>query len=191
MIGYSQPPHAATTGAGWALIIIGALTVIAGILAVIFPSLTLFTLVLLFGWFAIAAGVMEVIHAFTGNRSTEGKVLLGLWGLATIVIGVIALVLPGITLASFVVLLAAYFLITGVTQIIAAFRGHLHAWLLIWGVIGVIAGLAAMFYPGAAALTLAIIFGIYAILGGLTALVSGIAELRHSSDESGAVSRVA
>ncbi len=191
MIGYSQPPHAATTGAGWALIIIGALTVIAGILAVIFPSLTLFTLVLLFGWFAIAAGVMEVIHAFTGNRSTEGKVLLGLWGLATIVIGVIALVLPGITLASFVVLLAAYFLITGVTQIIAAFRGHLHAWLLIWGVIGVIAGLAAIFYPGAAALTLAIIFGIYAILGGLTALVSGIAVLRHSSDESGAVSRVA
>jgi uncharacterized membrane protein HdeD (DUF308 family) len=191
MIGYSQPPHAATTGAGWALIIIGALTAIAGIVAIIFPGVTLFTLVLLFGWFAIVAGVMEVIHAFTGSRSTEGKLLLALWGLATIVIGLIALILPGVTVASFVVLMAAYFLITGVTQIVAAFRGHLHGWLLLWGVIGVIAGLAAIFYPGAAALTLAIIFGVYAILGGLTALAAGIAVLRHRGDETRVVSRVA
>lgn len=191
MIGYSQPPHTATTGAGWALIIIGALAVIAGIVAIIFPGLTLFTLALVFGWFAIVAGVMEVIHAFTGSRSTEGKILLGLWGVVTIVIGLIALILPGITVAAFVVLLAAYFLITGVTQIIAAFRGHLHGWLLLWGAIGVIAGLVAIFYPGAAALTLAIIFGVYAILGGLTALASGIAVLRHRGEDASRVTRVA
>jgi uncharacterized membrane protein HdeD (DUF308 family) len=181
MATFLRRPHAATPGSGWALIIIGALAVLAGIVAILFPGLTLFSLVLLFGWFAIAAGVLELIHAFTGGQSTEGRVILGLWGLVTLAVGIIALIFPGTTVASFVVLLAAYLLITGVAQIVAAFRGHLHGWLLVWGIIGVVAGIVAIIWPGAAALTLAKIFGVYAILGGLTALAAGIHILRGSS----------
>lgn len=173
--------YAPTAGAAWALIIVGVLAILAGIAAIVFPGLTLLTLVALFGWFALVAGIFEVIHAFSGARSTEGRIVLALWGLATIVVGVLALVLPGITLASFVELLAAYFFVTGAAQIVAALRGHVHGWLLAWGVIGIIAGIVAIVYPGAAALTLAILFAVYAILGGLTALFGGIAILRARS----------
>lgn len=108
--------YAPTAGAAWALIIVGVLAILAGIAAIVFPGLTLLTLVALFGWFALVAGIFEVIHAFSGARSTEGRIVLALWGLATIVVGVLALVLPGITLASFVVLLAAYFFVTGAAR---------------------------------------------------------------------------
>lgn len=180
-----QPPAQSTTpGAGWALIIIGALAVLAGIVALVFPGLTILSLVLLFGWFAVVAGVVEVIHAFTGGRSTEGRIVLALWGLATIAVGIIALLLPGVTVGVMVILMAAYFLITGVAQIVAAFRGHAHGWLLFWGIIGIIAAIAAIVYPGAAALTLAIIFGVYAVLGGITALAAGIHILRRPAQPS-------
>jgi uncharacterized membrane protein HdeD (DUF308 family) len=179
---YFRPSaYTPTAGAAWALIVVGVLAILAGIAAIVFPGLTLLTLVALFGWFALVTGIFEVIHAFSGARSTEGRVVLALWGLATIVVGVLALVLPGITLASFVVLLAAYFFVTGAAQIVAAFRGHVHGWLLVWGVIGIVAGVVAIAYPGAAALTIAILFAVYAILGGLTALFGGIAILRARS----------
>lgn len=166
-----------TRMAGLALVVLGVLAVVAGIVALVFPGLTLFNLVIIFGWFAIITGIVEIVHAVTGDRTNEARAVLGVWGLATLVLGLLALILPGLTVGAFVLLIAAYFLVTGVAQIIASFRGHLHGWLLVWGVLGVLAGLVALVYPGIAALTLAIIFGVYALLGGISALGAGIAIL--------------
>lgn len=163
---------------GWILLVLGALAILAGIAALVWPGLTLFNLIIIFGWFAILAGALEVIHAFTGPTSTEGRVLLVLMGLVTIGLGLAALVIPGITLGAVVLLLAAYFFITGVLRIVAAFRGHIHWWMLLWGVVGVIAGIVAVAYPGAAALSLALIFGVYAILAGVASISSGFHILR-------------
>jgi uncharacterized membrane protein HdeD (DUF308 family) len=178
MLSFSRPSAVTSPGTAWALIVIGALAVLAGIVAILFPGLTLLNLIIIFGWFAIIAGVIEVIHAFTGDRSGEGRVILALWGIATIIAGLFALLLPGITLGAFILLIAAYFIVTGIVQIVASFRGHLHGWLLAWGVIGVIAGIVALVYPSAAALTIAIVFGVYAILGGISAIGAGIHALR-------------
>lgn len=174
----TAPTYRPSRGTAWLLIVLGVLAVVAGIIALIFPRITLFNLILIFGWYAIITGVLQIIHAFSGDRNTEGRWLLGLRGLIAIVLGVIALLLPGAALGGFILLLAAYLFITGIFDIVAAFRGHLHGWLLLWGVIGVIAAIAAVVYPGAAALSLAIIFGIYAILGGIAAILGGISVLR-------------
>lgn len=170
-----------TRGTAWTLVVLGVLAVVAGVLALIWPGLTLLNIIVIFGWFAIFTGVAELVHAFSGPSSTEGKVLLALRGLVTIVLGLWALLLPGATLRAFILLIAAYFFVTGILQIVAAFRGHVHVWLLVWGVLGILAGIACVAYPGAAALTIAIIFGIYAILAGISALGSGIHILRHVS----------
>lgn len=176
---------APSRGTGLVLLVLGVLAVLAGIAALIWPGLTLLNLILIFGWFAIITGVLEIIHAFTGPITPEGKILLGVRGVITLGLGVAALVVPGLTLGAFIILLAAYFFVTGVLQIVAAFRGHVHFWLLIWGLLGVLAGIAAVAYPAAAALALAIIFGVYAILAGISAISSGIHILRHSSQAPG------
>lgn len=169
-----------TRSTGWVLLILGVLAVVAGIAAIVWPGLTLINLIFIFGWFAIITGALEIIHAFTAPTTGEGKALLGLRGLITLGLGIAALVIPGVTLGAVVLLLAAYFFVTGVMQIIAAFRGHVHFWMLIWGILGVIAGIVAVVYPNAAALSLALIFGIYAILAGITSISSGWHILHNS-----------
>jgi len=182
MISYNRPTYSANPATGWIFVVLGLVAIAAGILALVFPGLTLLTLVYIFGWFAIVAGLVELFHAFMDRRTLEGRLVLGLWGLITLGLGVAALVVPGITLGAFVLLMAAFFFITGVAQIVGAFRGHLHGWLLIWGFLGLAAGVLAVVYPGIAALTLAIIFAVYAILGGISALGAGIHILRHPGE---------
>lgn len=172
---YSTPSR----GSGWALIAWGVLAIIFGIAVIIWPGLTLLDLAIIFGIFAIIAGVVELIHTFTTQLSTEGRVLLGLRGLATLIIGLIAVIFPGLAIGAYVLLLGVYFFIVGILEIFGAFRGHFHGWLLLRGVIAVIAGIVAVLWPGIAALTLAFIFGIYALLAGFTALFTGISLLRH------------
>ena len=185
---YSGTP---TRGSAWALIAWGVLAILFGIAVIIWPGLTLLDLAIIFGIFAIIAGVVELIHAFTTPLSTEGRVLLGLRGLATVIIGLIAVVFPGLAIGAYVILLGVYFFVVGVIEIIGAFRGHFHGWLLLRGIIAVIAGIVAVLWPGIAVITLAFIFGIYALMAGFTALFTGISLLRHhgSTTPSGTINR--
>ncbi|HZU14202.1 MAG TPA: DUF308 domain-containing protein [Chloroflexota bacterium] len=178
----TAPTYTPSRGTAWLLIVVGALAVIAGVIALVFPGITLLNLILIFGWYAIFTGILQIVHAFTGDRTAEGRVLLAVRGLIALALGIVALLMPGITLGAFVLLLAAFLFVTGVFDIIAAFRGHLHGWLLVWGVIAIIGAIVAVAYPGIAALSLAIIFGVYAILGGITAIMGGIAALRAPHD---------
>lgn len=176
-------------GTAWTLIVLGVLAVLAGLAALVFPGITLLTLTLIFGWFAIIAGVVQIIHSFTAPTTTGGKVLLGLLGLVMVALGIWALVLPGATLGTFILLLAAFLIITGVLQIFGAFRGHFHVSMMLWGLLGVIFGIVALAIPGAALLTVAIVFGIYAILGGISAISGGVHILRHPAEIVGGPNR--
>jgi uncharacterized membrane protein HdeD (DUF308 family) len=84
--------------------------------------------------------------------------VLALRGLTAIVFGVLAFVWPGITLWVLVLLFGAYMLVDGTFAIVAAVRaaGREARWwlLLIEGVLGVLAGLVAVFWPGLTALAL-------------------------------------
>jgi uncharacterized membrane protein HdeD (DUF308 family) len=173
---------APTRGTAWTMIVLGALAVVAGVAALVFPAPALLTLILLFGWFAIIAGVVQFFHAFTAPTTVGGKVLVGLLGLVMVALGIWALVLPGATLGAFILVLAAFFFISGVLQIVSAFGGHMHISMLVWGILGIIAGVIALFIPGATALAIAILFGVYAILGGISAISGGVHILRHPSD---------
>ncbi len=48
-------------------------------------------------------------------------------------------------------------------------------WLLAFGIISVLAGLAAIFWPGGALLAIAIVFGVYLVLGGIFRFVGAFA----------------
>ncbi len=164
----------------WFLIPWGILAIIAGIVALIWPGRTLVTLTIIFGAFALITGLIEIWHAFMSSALAEARWLMGIRGLATAVLGLLALFLPGLTLGAFVVLLAVYFFILGVIEVIGAFRGHFDGWLLIRGVLAIALGIIAAALPGLAVTSLAIVFGVYAIIGGFAALAAGIRLARAS-----------
>src|ERR671913_285847 len=104
--------------------------------------------------------------------------MLALRGLAAMVFGVLAFVWPGITLWALVLLFGAYMLVDGIFAIVAAVRaaGREARWwlLLIEGVLGVLAGLVAFFWPGLTALALLYFIAAWAIVTGIMEIVAAI-----------------
>ena len=99
-------------------------------------------------------------------------------GLAGIAFGVITFLNPRITLAALVLLFAAYALIWGVMSIVAGVRAAEHgerwAALTIEGVLGVLAGAIAVFWPGITILALIFLIGIWAVVSGAFELAAAI-----------------
>jgi uncharacterized membrane protein HdeD (DUF308 family) len=73
---------------------------------------------------------------------------LALRGLVAVLFGLLTFLLPGITLATLVLLFGAYALVDGIFNVIAFFKVASHQWaLLIEGVVGIIAGVLTFALP--------------------------------------------
>jgi len=103
---------------------------------------------------------------------------IALRGVLAILFGVLAVLMPGLTLYVLVLLFGAYALVEGVFNVVAAIRRRqteTHWWtLLLEGVVSILAGLIAFFMPGLAALWLVYLLAAWAILTGILAIAAAI-----------------
>ena len=97
-------------------------------------------------------------------------------GIAAVLFGLVALFWPGITLYVLIIFFGAYALVDGIFAIVAGVRGvGGRRWLLLAvGVLGVLAGLIAFFYPNITALVLLYVIAFWAILTGILEVVMAI-----------------
>ena len=157
----------------WAFAVRGAAAVMFGILAFAWPGLTLTVLVALFGAFALINGVATIISAI---RSQGDRLWLPLLeGALGIVVGVVVFSLPGLSALVLLYWIAAWAIAIGVLEIISAFRlrgviEHDWTW-IISGLLSVIFGVILIARPGAGALAVVWIIGIYAVLFGVSLFV--------------------
>lgn len=102
--------------------------------------------------------------------------VFGLRGIAAVLFGILAFAWPGVTLAVLVLLWGAYALVDGVLSLISAFRvENDHRWgLLIEGIVGIAAGLAAFVWPGLTALVLLYIIAAWAVITGVLELYAAV-----------------
>ena len=102
--------------------------------------------------------------------------VVGLRGMAGIVVGIIALMLPGAAMLTLAWLLGAYLLIDGVFAIISAVRAaeHHERWglLLLEGIAGVAVGVIVWFFPARAIFAVVLILAGWALLTGALMLIS-------------------
>jgi uncharacterized membrane protein HdeD (DUF308 family) len=103
---------------------------------------------------------------------------LVLRGIAAIIFGLFAFLLPGITVGVLIILFAAYALVDGVFSIAAAINrtdrsGHWGA-MLLRGILGILASIAAMAYPGMTALVLLYLIAAWAIVTGILEISAAI-----------------
>jgi uncharacterized membrane protein HdeD (DUF308 family) len=105
-------------------------------------------------------------------------------GVLAVIFGVLAYMWPGITVASFVLVFGAYSLLDGISSLAAAFRpppGASRAWLIIGGILGVLAALVVFMMPGLTAVILFYVVAAWAIATGVSRILAAI-ELRKVID---------
>ena len=170
----------------WLVALRGLFAIIFGVVAVIWPDITVQALVLVFGVYAIVDGVLSSVTA-VGNRKQYprwGLVLLN--GLLSIAAGVMAFVWPGITALVLLFLIAAWAIVTGLFEVAGAIalRRELkgEGWLVLSGVLSILFGLAIVTWPGAGALALVWLIAAYAIVFGITLIALGF-RLRRVDQE--------
>jgi uncharacterized membrane protein HdeD (DUF308 family) len=170
----------------WLVALRGALAVIFGVAAIVWPGLTFEVLVLLFGAYAFVDGA--VVLGFGLMAAGEGRrwwplVLGGVVGIAT---GVLTFIYPGAVALALVYVIGAWAIVTGILEIVAAIRLRnvvTGEWLMgLSGVLSIVFGVLVLAQPGAGALTLVYLLGFYAILTGIAQISLGI-RLRGLSED--------
>jgi uncharacterized membrane protein HdeD (DUF308 family) len=158
----------------WALAIRGAVGLVVGLIALLIPAATMLALVLLFAAYMLVDGVFAIIAAVRAARQHERWGLFVLAGVADIIAGVIAVLWPGITVVAFMLLVAAWAIVSGSLALIAGFRlniDHGRWWLVLAGAASILYGVLLVVAPMIGALVLTWWFGAYALVFGVALLV--------------------
>jgi uncharacterized membrane protein HdeD (DUF308 family) len=163
------------------LILLGILAVIVGIFAIAWPGVTILALVILFAVYAFMDAGLQSVRAFSSRAAGPvlGHLLLALIDLAA---GVFALAWPAPTAFVLVIVVAAWALAGGVAEFFAGFQAGEDAGtrtlFITSGLVSVAFGVLLFARPGVGAVTLALLFGLYALIYGFSQITAGI-QLRH------------
>jgi uncharacterized membrane protein HdeD (DUF308 family) len=166
-------------GRNWNWVVLrGVAAVFFGVLAFAWPGITLAILVIVWGAYALADGVLALVAAY--RVRDQGKpfwsvVIVGLLGIAA---GIVTFVWPGMTALLLLMFIAAWAVVMGIFQIVAAIRLRKeiqNEWLLgLSGVLSVLFGIIMFAQPGAGALAVIWVIAAYAIVFGVLLIWLGL-----------------
>lgn len=169
----------------WLILIRGVCAIIFGFLAFAWPGLTLVTLVLLYGVFALIDGCFA-LGAAIGGSTPEPRWWLALVGVLGIVAGLVTLFWPGITAVILLFFIAGWAIATGVMHIAGAIRLRKEIddeWLLIAsGVVSVLFGFLLLSRPGLGALSMVLVIGAFAMIQGLLEVMFALRLRRYAHE---------
>jgi uncharacterized membrane protein HdeD (DUF308 family) len=158
------------------LIVLGVLAIIVGIIAIAWPGVTILALVILFAVYAFVAAGLEAVTSFSSRSAGPvfGHLLLGLIDLTA---GVIALVWPGPTALVLVLVVGIWAFIGGFVEIFAGFQSGeaagTRAMFILGGLISLAFGVVLFARPGIGAVTLALLFGLFSLIYGVSEITMG------------------
>jgi uncharacterized membrane protein HdeD (DUF308 family) len=154
----------------WVLLVRGIIAVLFGILAFARPGLTLVALVLCYGAYAFLDGVTAL---WAGAFARAGWLVLS--GLLGVAVGLGTFFFPGITALALFYLVAAWAIVRGIFEVIAAIQLRkviTGEWVLILsGIFSIIFGVLLLAYPAPGVLALVWLIGAYALIYGVVMIV--------------------
>jgi len=163
------------TRSWWLLFLRGIAAIVFGVLTWVQPGISLAALVLLFGAYSMADGILGVWTAIAGRQDHEYWWVLLLGGLLGIGIGIVTFVAPGVTALAILFYIATWAIATGVLEIVAAIRLRKEIqgeWLLVLaGLASVVFGVLLIAQPGAGALAVLWLIASYAVVFGVLLVI--------------------
>jgi uncharacterized membrane protein HdeD (DUF308 family) len=160
---------------GTLLIVTGAIGFVAGVLAIVYPDVTLLALALIAGINLLLLGVMSLVDAFSGDNDTTTRVLAALLGLLGIIAGLVVMRRPGESLLAILLVLGIWLVITGVVDLVRAIVSPLYRGIrLLTAVVDLVIGGFILALPDESLGTLAVLIGIAFIVRGALSVVRGL-----------------
>jgi uncharacterized membrane protein HdeD (DUF308 family) len=162
-----------TTDHWWVFALKGVAAIAFAIVAFAWPGLTLAVLVLVWGSYALIDGVLSILAAFRTDQDHRWALVLG--GIIGVGAGVATFVWPGLTALVLVYIIAFWALLTGVLELVAAWRLRAAIqnewWMALGGLATVVFGILLIISPGAGALALVWLIAAYAVVFGIVLLI--------------------
>jgi uncharacterized membrane protein HdeD (DUF308 family) len=150
----------------WILGVVGLLSIAAGVIVLVEPSISLKTLAVIAGIFFLIDGIFEIVRAIVGGMESRG--LLALLGAISAIAGVILIRHPIQSVVAIALLVGLWLLTVGIVHFVREFAEHDHRWMTVaLAVLEMIAGIVIVASPGIGVATLALLVGISLILRGI------------------------
>jgi|FLYN01.1.fsa_nt_gi uncharacterized membrane protein HdeD (DUF308 family) len=155
----------------WIWLIRGIAAIIFGILAFLNPQDALLAIVLVWGAYALIDGLFALISGFRGRETNRQWWVTVLEGVVGVIAGILTFIYPDITALVLLYIIAAWAIITGILEIIAAIqlRKEIEGefWLGLSGLASIVFGVLLFLFPGAGILTVLWMVAAYAIVFGV------------------------
>jgi uncharacterized membrane protein HdeD (DUF308 family) len=168
----------------WLILLRGIAAIVFGVLAFIWPGITLVTLILFWGAFALVDGILALAHAIMGGN-VGSRWWLALIGVLGIIVGLLTFLMPGVTALVLLLFIATWAIVLGVFQIAGAIRLRKeidNEWtLILGGVISVLFGAIMLVAPGAGAIGLIWAIASYAIVFGILLVMAALKLKQHQA----------
>lgn len=158
------------------LIFLGVLTVIFGVMAIAAPLITGITVAVFVGFLLLFTGIMRIVYAFKSGQWGSGiwGTIIGLLGA---VAGLLLIFRPMAGLLTLTLLLAVYFFVDGISEIIAALKikpDQGWGWVLFNGVIALLLGIMIWRqWPMSGQWAIGVLVGVHILITGWTMIVLG------------------
>nr|MEA2797415.1 hypothetical protein [Phenylobacterium sp.] len=169
----------------WAVALRGLFAIMFATIALITPAAAMLSLVLVFAFYMLVDGIFAIVSAVRAARGHGRWGLLLLQGLVSLAAAVAATLLPGIAMITFVFLVAAWMIVSGVLAVAAAVRlrrDHGRWWMGFGGTLSMIAGVLLAAAPLLGALVLTWWIAAYALIYGVTLLMLAFRLRPHRDD---------
>ena len=172
----------------WIVALRGAISILFGIVAFVYPGITLFALVIFFGAYLLVDGVVALVQATRFRHERERWPALLVEAVLGIVIGLISLVYPAIAALAWLYTIAAWAIVTGILEIVFAIRLRKEIqgefWIALTGIASILFGIALAVLPLAGLVAWMWLIGAYAIAVGIFLIGLAIRLRREGSTAS-------
>lgn len=158
----------------WAIALRGIFGIVFGLIALFLPGVTMLSLVLVFAAYMLVDGILAIVSAVRAIRKNERWGLLAFQGALSIFTGIAAAIWPAITVVAFVILVAAWALVSGLLMTAAGFQLNLDYgrwWLVLGGIASLLLGVVLLISPLMGAVVLTWWIGAYALVFGISLLI--------------------
>lgn len=155
----------------WIFLLRGLAAIAFGVMAFVWPALTLAVLVVIFGVYVLVDGIFGLVDAVRYRDRLHRVWPMVLDAVLAIVVGLLTLLWPGVTALVLMMFIAAWAVLGGLLRIVLAFliRHEITGeWVLIAsGLLSILFGGLLIALPQAGLITIAWIIGFYAVAFGV------------------------